>query len=74
MYTFSGSFASVTSVCVWEPRQVWTFVISRGFAMSLMSKIRIPRIRSGLAVSGIGSVPQSMRLLKSSTDAKSRSP
>ena len=42
--------------------------------MSLMSKIRIPRIRSGSAASGIGSVPQSTRLLKSSTDAKRRSP
>ena len=42
------SFGSVTSVCVCEPRHVCTAAICFGLLMSLMSKMRTPRKRSGL--------------------------
>src|SRR6267142_1910807 len=68
MYTFSVSFGEVTTVCVCEPRQVCTSVMCRGFAMSVMSKILMPRSRSWLTVLLTPCVPQSVRPLKASPD------
>ena len=55
-----------------EPRQVWTFPIYSGLAISEMSKMRIPRRRSWLTVSWIPWSPQSSLARKSSPDTKSR--
>jgi hypothetical protein len=46
----------------------------RGLSMSLMSKMRTPRKRSGLTGSGTPCTPQSTRPRVSSTDMKSRLP
>ena len=45
------SFGSTSTVCVCEPRQVCTLPTFFGCAMSLMSKMRMPRSRSLLTVS-----------------------
>ena len=63
-----------TSVCVCEPRQVCTAATWRGLRMSLMSKMRTPRKRSLLTVSGTPCVPQSTRPRVCSTDMNSRLP
>ena len=70
----SLSLGSVTSVWVCEPRQVWTAATCFGLLMSLMSKMRTPRNRSGLDVSVTPWVPQSTRPRVCSTDMKSRLP
>src|SRR2546422_8793422 len=72
MFTLAVSVGDVTTVCVCEPRQVCTSVMWRGFAMSVMSKMRIPRSRSWLTVSGTPCVPQSVRPFKASPDTNSR--
>src|SRR5207245_822247 len=72
MYTFAVSRGSVTRVCVCEPRHVCTLATLLGCAMSLMSKMRMPRSRSLLTVSGTPCAPQSRRPLKSSPETKSR--
>ena len=72
MYTLAGSFGDVTTVCVCDPRQVCTSVIGRGLAMSVMSKIRIPRSRSWLTVSRTPCVPQSVRPFSASPETNSR--
>ena len=72
MYTFDVSAGAVTSVCVCEPRQVCTLVICLGCVMSLMSKMRMPRVRSWLTESGTPCVPQSRRASKFSVEANSR--
>src|SRR5438132_14388115 len=69
---FAWSFGSVTTVWVCEPRQVCTLVMGLGCAMSEISKMRMPRIRSLLTESGTPWVPQSSRPLKSSPDVNSR--
>src|SRR5689334_24296060 len=66
------SFGSVTTVWVWDPRHVCTAVMGLGCAMSEMSKIRMPRMRSLLTESCIPWVPQSSRPLKSSPETNSR--
>ena len=68
MYTFAVSVGDVTKVCVCEPRQVCTSVMWRGFATSVMSKIRIPRSRSWLTVSLTPCAPQSVRPFSASPD------
>src|SRR4029077_20462693 len=68
------SLGAVTSVCVCEPRHVWTAASCFGFVKSVMSKMRTPRKRSGLTASVTPCVPQSMRPRVSSTDMKSRLP
>src|SRR6266496_1379827 len=72
MYTLAVSAGDVTTVCVCEPRQVCTSVMWRGFAMSVMSKMRIPRSRSWLTVSATPCVPQSVRPFSASPDTNSR--
>ena len=47
-YRFAGSFGSVTSVWVCDPRQVCTAATCFGLLISLISKIRTPRNRSAL--------------------------
>src|SRR5437879_12447007 len=69
---FAGSFGSVTTVWVCEPRQVCTLVTGLGCAMSEMSKMRMPRMRSLLTEAGTPWVPQSSRPLKASPDVNSR--
>ena len=75
MYTLSLSPGWVTTVCVCEPRQVWTLATSFGFFTSAMSKMRTPRIRSLLTCS-IGASPsaneQLRRLFVASDDMKRR--
>src|SRR5690348_17274557 len=71
-YTLSWSFGSTTTVCVCEPRQVWTFAMYFGFAMSEMSKIRMPRNRAALTESCTPAVPQSSRPPIPSPDTNSR--
>ena len=71
MYTLAVSVGDVTTVWVCEPRQVCTSVMWRGFAMSVMSKIRIPRSRSWLTVSVTPCVPQSVRPFSASPDTNS---
>ena len=74
MYTLSSSFGSFSTVCVCDPRQVCTLAMYRGFRMSLMSKIRMPRSRSRLTASSTPSVPQSSRPPRPSPDTNMRSP
>src|SRR5215472_14335346 len=69
-----GSFGSVTSVCVCEPRHVCTAATCFGFVMSLMSKMHTPRNRSTLTTSVTPCVPQSIRPRVCSTDMNSRWP
>ena len=69
---FSLSFGSSTTVCVCEPRQFCTLVMSFGFLTSVMSKIRMPRTRSLLIGSGTPPNLQSTRLLVPSDDMNSR--
>src|SRR6185312_10664579 len=71
-YTSAESFGSTSTVCVCDPRQVWTLVTYLGFWMSLMSKMRSPRTRSLLTVSCTPSPPQSRRPLNPSADTNSR--
>ena len=71
-YTFSGSFGSISTVCVCEPRHVCTLVMLRGWPMSEMSKMRMPRMRAVLTVSFTPSPPQSMRPDCPSADTNSR--
>src|SRR5262245_2884010 len=70
MLSLSPGF--VTTVCVCEPRHVWTFVTSLGCATFEMSKTRMPRTRSSLTGSGIPPNLQSTRLLVDSDDMKRR--
>ena len=72
MYTEFGSSLPSTSVCVCEPRQVWTCWTWTGASMLEMSKMRMPRKRVS-AVAG-GSSVQSFFARVSSTDMKSRFP
>src|SRR5881396_4089526 len=72
MYTLAGSFGSITTVCVCEPRQVCTFAMYFGLATSLMSKMRIPRSRAVDTESCTPSVPQSIRPPDPSPETKSR--
>ena len=72
MYTFALSFGSVTTVCVCEPRHVCTLATYFGLAMSVTSKIRMPRSRSLLTGSGTPCMPQSRRPVWASPDTKSR--
>src|SRR5438093_11150090 len=72
MYTLSLSVGSSTTVWVCEPRQVCTFPMYFGLAMSVMSKIRIPRNRAALTESCTPSVPQSRRPDMPSPDTNSR--
>ena len=69
---FDGSFASGTSVCVCEPRQLWTAATWRGFLISVMSKMRTPRKRSFETALPFPCVPQSSRPRTCSTDMNSR--
>src|SRR6476659_848627 len=71
-YTVSGSLGFTNSEWVCEPRQVCTLPTFLGCAMSLMSKIRSPRSRSLLTVSGTPSVPQSSRPVSPSPETNSR--
>src|SRR2546422_790916 len=71
MFTLAVSVGDVTTVCVCEPRQVCTSVMWRGVAMSVMSKIRIPRGRSWLTVSVTPRVPQSVRPFRASPGTNS---
>ena len=71
MYTFPVSRGLVTRVWVCEPRHVCTCAMGRGRVMSLMSKMRMPSIRSALTVSGTPCVPQSTRPLVASTETNS---
>src|SRR5260370_11464985 len=72
MYTFAVSVGWVTTVWVCDPRHVCTLVRYFGCAMSVMSKMRIPRNRSLLTVSGTPCVPQSLRPLVDSPDTNIR--
>src|SRR5215471_16362923 len=72
MYTLSGSPGCVTTVCVCEPRQFCTLVMSFGFFMSLISKMRMPRTRSLLTGSFTPPNLQSVRLFVDSDDMKRR--
>ena len=72
MYTFAVSCGSITTVWVCEPRQVCTFARYFGLAMSLTSKIRMPRNRSALTESCTPCVPQSRRPPMPSPETKSR--
>src|SRR2546426_3655239 len=72
MYTSAVSCGGVTTVCVCEPRQVCTLATGFGCAMSLMSKMRMPRSRSLLTESDTPWVPQSRRPPKSSPDVNRR--
>ena len=65
-------FGSSTTVCVCEPRQVCTLAMYFGFAMSVMSKMRMPRRRSLLTASFTPSPPQSSRPPLPSPDTNSR--
>src|SRR6476469_3198577 len=71
-YTLSASLGSTSSECVCDPRQVCTLPTFFGCAMSLMSKIRSPRSRALLTVSGTPSVPQSSRPESPSPETNSR--
>ncbi len=68
----SLSFGSSSTVCVCEPRQVWTLATSFGFLMSLMSKMRTPRMRSLLTVSRTPPGAQSTRPFIASADMNIR--
>src|SRR5215213_303867 len=57
------SLGSGTSVWVCDPRQVCTAATCFGLLTSVMSKMRTPRKRSGLAASPTPLVPQSARPL-----------
>src|SRR4051812_22631908 len=72
MNTFASSPGLVTTVWVWEPRQVCTVVTSFGCLTSAMSNTRMPRTRSLLTGSGTPSKPQSARLLVASDDMNNR--
>jgi len=72
MYTLSLSLGSSTTVCVCDPRQVWTLPMYLGLVMSVMSKIRMPRSRTVLTESCTPSVPQSRRPDMPSPDTNSR--
>ncbi len=63
---------STSTVCVCEPRQVCTLPTYFGLAMSVMSKMRMPRSRSALTVSVTPSLPQSRRPPSPSPETKSR--
>ncbi len=62
----------MTTVCVCEPRHVWTFAMYFGFAMSVMSKMRMPRSRSWETESRTPALVQSSRPPVPSPDTKSR--
>ena len=68
MYTFCLSFGSSSTVCVCEPRQVCTLATSFGALMSVISKMRTPRMRSLLTVSATPPGMQSVRPLFASAD------
>ena len=72
MNTLASSPSLGTTVCVCDPRHVWTVVTSLGCLMSEMSNTRMPRTRSLLTGSGTPSKPQSARLLVASDDMNSR--
>ena len=72
MYTFAVSAGEVTTVCVCEPRQVCTFARVFGCAMSVMSKMRMPRSRSWLTESSTPCVPQSVRPFNDSPETNIR--
>ena len=59
-------------MCVCEPRQVCTLLISFGFLMSLMSKMRTPRMRSLLTGAWMPPGLQSRRLAVPSDDMNIR--
>src|SRR5690242_12612887 len=71
-YTLFGSFGSVTTVCVCEPRQVWTVARYFGCCGSVISRTRMPRARSLLTVSVTPCMPQSLRPFVASAETKSR--
>ena len=72
MYTFSLSLGSSTTVCVCDPRQVCTLPMYLGLAMSVTSKMRMPRSRTVLTESCTPSVPQSSRPEFPSPETKRR--
>ena len=61
-----------TTVCVCDPRQVCTFARYFGLSMSVMSKMRRPRMRSLLTGAVGACVPQSRRAVGASADTKSK--
>jgi hypothetical protein len=71
-YTFAASRGSASTVCVCEPRHVWTFATYFGSRTSLMSKMRTPRRRSALTVSRTPPAPQSRRPSFPSPETKRR--
>ncbi len=73
-YTFASSSGSLRSECVCEPRQVCTLEMYLGARMSLMSKMRMPRRRLLLTVSGTPAVPQSRRPPRPSPETNIRLP
>src|SRR5689334_12624726 len=65
---FLSSFGSDTTVCVCDPRHVCTFAKYFGLFMSVMSKMRMPRIRCWLTTAVSASAPQSVRPVAFSDD------